>query len=133
MHGNTSPLMFKPFQQYVRLKKKQCYEIFWHLLTYGYTNNLSLLHGKQEILNLLRTQIHIFTLVYKFIFSLWFPEWKPWKFSWLGERNSEIFPVSIMESGSYSSLWNGNWNFSNLRNETREFFRFTNLNFSGHF
>ena len=49
------------------------------------------------------------------------------------EWNQEIFSVYVTEPGNYSSLRNGNWNFSGLRDETRIFFsglRNKNLNFS---
>jgi len=37
----------------------------------------------------------------------------------------EIFPVYASEPKKISGLWNGNWNFSGLRNEIRKFFQFT--------
>ena len=60
-----------------------------------------------------------------------FQNGNPGSFSSLGNGT----PVYIMESRNYSSLWNGNWNFSSLGMTPGNFsgLRNKNLNFSGTF
>ena len=55
----------------------------------------------------------------------WRSSYKTWKKSWILWllSNQEIFPVYVTEPGNYSSLRNGNWIFSGLRNKNLIFSR----------